>query len=171
MTSQKSFKNNFGFAYRTGLKSNIAVALIQFFIGALAFVYVPAKALFKKVAADSASGKIESYNVKNDYSFYLTDNMQYLRYLLIAAFLILGIIMGIVTFKFMTGKKTMNVYYSLGIKRTHLFTAKYLSGLTLMAVAIFLPILADVIMNTVKLGMSSKLLFSATLSMKLEFCI
>ena len=103
MTSQKSFKNNFGFAYRTGLKSNIAVALIQFFIGALAFVYVPAKALFKKVAADSASGKIESYNVKNDYSFYLTDNMQYLRYLLIAAFLILGIIMGIVTFKFMTG--------------------------------------------------------------------
>ena len=74
MTSQKSFKNNFGFAYRTGLKSNIAVALIQFFIGALAFVYVPAKALFKKVAADSASGKIESYNVKNDYSFYLTDN-------------------------------------------------------------------------------------------------
>ena len=66
MTSQKSFKNNFGFAYRTGLKSNIAVALIQFFIGALAFVYVPAKALFKKVAADSASGKIESYNVKND---------------------------------------------------------------------------------------------------------
>lgn len=30
MTSQKSFKNNFGFAYRTGLKSNIAVALIQF---------------------------------------------------------------------------------------------------------------------------------------------
>lgn len=161
MTSQKSFKNNFGFAYRTGLKSNIAVALIQFFIGALAFVYVPAKALFKKVAADSASGKIESYNVKNDYSFYLTDNMQYLRYLLIAAFLILGIIMGIVTFKFMTGKKTMNVYYSLGIKRTHLFTAKYLSGLTLMAVAIFLPILADVIMNTVKLGMSSKLLFSA----------
>lgn len=54
MTSQKSFKNNFGFAYRTGLKSNIAVALIQFFIGALAFVYVPAKALFKKVAADSA---------------------------------------------------------------------------------------------------------------------
>ena len=89
MTSQKSFKNNFGFAYRTGLKSNIAVALIQFFIGALAFVYVPAKVLFKKVAADSASGKIESYNVKNDYSFYLTDNMQYLRYLLIAAFLIL----------------------------------------------------------------------------------
>lgn len=75
--------------------------------------------------------------------------------------MILGIIMGIVTFKFMTGKKTMNVYYSLGIKRTHLFTAKYLSGLTLMAVAIFLPILADVIMNTVKLGMSSKLLFSA----------
>ena len=138
MTSQKSFKNNFGFAYRTGLKSNIAVALIQFFIGTLAFVYVPAKVLFKKVAADSASGKIESYNVKNDYSFYLTDNMQYLRYLLIAAFLILGIIMGIMTFKFMTGKKTMNVYYSLGIKRTHLFTAKYLSGLTLMAVAIFL---------------------------------
>ena len=34
MTSQKSFKNNFGFAYRSGLKSNIAVALIQFFIGA-----------------------------------------------------------------------------------------------------------------------------------------
>ena len=46
MTSQKSFKNTFGFAYRSGLKSNIAVALIQFFIGALAFVYVPAKALF-----------------------------------------------------------------------------------------------------------------------------
>ena len=89
MTSQKSFKNTFGFAYRTGLKSNIAVALIQFFIGALAFVYVPAKVLFKKVAADSASGKIESYIVKNDYSFYLTVNMQYLRYLLIAAFLIL----------------------------------------------------------------------------------
>lgn len=161
MTSQKSFKNNFGFAYRTGLKSNIAVALIQLFIGAMAFVYIPAKVLFKKVSTDSLTGRIASYNVKNDYSFYLTDNMQYLRYLFVAAFLILGIIMGIVTFKFMTGKKTMNVYYSLGIKRTHLFTAKYLSGLTLMAAAIFLPILTDVIMNAVKLGMSSKLLLSA----------
>ena len=88
--------------------------------------------------------------------------MQYLRYLLIAAFLILGIIMGIVTFKFMTGKKTMNVYYSLGIKRTHLLQPSIFPDLRLWRLRIFLPILADVIMNTVKLGMSSKLLFSAT---------
>lgn len=70
--------------------------------------------------------------------------------------------MGIVTFKFMTGKKTMNVYYSLGIKRTHLLQPSIFPDLRLWRLR-FLPILADVIMNTVKLGMSSKLLFSALL--------
>ena len=60
MTSQKSFKNTFGFAYRTGLKSNIAVALIQFFIGALAFVYVPAKVLFKRSPLTLRQAKLKA---------------------------------------------------------------------------------------------------------------
>lgn len=165
MTSRKSFINNFGYAYRTGLRDNVVPALMQLFFGLLVFVYMPSLELFKttkiSMSENSNTGNFEAVNIKDSYQFLLTSNMQFLRYLVIAAFLILGILMGIVTFKFMTGKKTMNVYYSLGIKRVNMFTAKYLSGLTLMAFAVFIPIAIDVIMNISVLGLNGKMISAA----------
>lgn len=161
MTSPKSLKNNFGYAYRTGLRDNAVVAVIQFLIGAAMFIYTPATMLFKKMSRDQSTGGMVAFKAKEVYQYVLSANMEYLRYLLIGAFLGIGILMGIMTFKFMVGKKTMNVYYSLGIKRTHLFTAKYLSGLTLIAGAIFLPLLISVVMNIMVVGVSSHLLVAA----------
>lgn len=161
MTSRKSFINNFGYAYRTGLRDNIVPALIQLVMGMFFFVYMPATMLFKKTSINPETNQMEAVNIKEMYQFLLTDQMQYARYLIIAAFLIIGILMGIVTFKFMTGKKTMNVYYSLGIKRVNMFTAKYLSGLTLMALAVLIPIAIDVFMNISAIGLNGKLISAA----------
>lgn len=161
MTSRKSFINNFGYAYRTGLRDNIVPAIIQLIIGLFFFVFKPASILFKKFSMNFETGQMESVNIKEMYQFVLTSDMQMFRYAIIAMSLIIGIFMGIVTFKFMTGKKTMNVYYSLGIKRVNMFTAKYLSGLTLMAVAVFLPIAIDVILNISAIGLSGKLISAA----------
>lgn len=161
MTSRKSFINNFGYAYRTGLRDNIVPAILQFILGAYFFIYTPAIILFKKMGTNPQTGDMEAIKIKEIYQFMLSANMEFFQYFLIGSFLIIGIIMGIVTFKFMTGKKTMNVYYSLGIKRVNMFTAKYLSGLTLMAIAVFVPLLIDVIMNVSAIGMSGHLISSA----------
>ncbi|MGN0555933.1 MAG: ABC transporter permease, partial [Candidatus Fimenecus sp.] len=94
------------------------------------------------------------------YTFLFSDSMAYMRYMVIAALLGVGLLMGIATFRFITGKKTVNVYYSLGIKRTRLFTAKYLSGLTLVGLSVAVPMLVALITNLVVLG-ANRYLFTA----------
>ncbi|MGN0560793.1 MAG: hypothetical protein ACI4K8_07035, partial [Candidatus Fimenecus sp.] len=54
----------------------------------------------------------------------------------------------------------VNVYYSLGIKRTRLFTAKYLSGLTLVGLSVAVPMLVALLVNLVVLG-ANRYLFTA----------
>ena len=58
---------------------------------------------------------------------------------------ICGLAMAICTFNFITSKKQVNVYYSLGITRTKLFLGKYLSGITLLAISTFIPLFITIL--------------------------
>ena len=76
-------------------------------------------------------------------------------------FLIISIIasalLGIVLFKFVTNKKTVNVYYSLGIKRTDLFISRYLAGAAMILIAVSIPVLVTVFVNIAWFGSSAML--------------
>ena len=79
-----------------------------------------------------------------------------------AVFLILGTCLfsgltGVFLFRFMAAKKTVNVYYSLGIKRRSLFLAKYAAGAVLLAISVAVPMLACAFVNIHYVGSSPEL--------------
>lgn len=160
MTSPKSLQNNFGYAYRTGLRDNALFAAINVVLMFFFFCLAPILVFREKTSMNEQTGRLTQVNFKEQYSFLFSADMTFYRYMVIAALLGIGLLMGIATFRFITGKKTVNVYYSLGIKRTRLFSAKYLSGLTLVGLSVALPMLVALIINLAVLG-SNKYLFTA----------
>lgn len=160
MTSPKSLQNNFGYAYRTGLRDNALFAALNAVVMFFSFCLTPILAFREKTSVNRETGQVTNINFKEQYSFLFSDSMVYMRYMVIAALLGIGLLMGIATFRFITGKKTVNVYYSLGIKRTRLFTAKYLSGLTLVGLSVAVPMLIALIVNLAVLG-ANRYLFTA----------
>lgn len=160
MTSPKSLQNNFGYAYRTGLRDNALFAAINAVLMFFCFCLTPILVFREKTSANRETGQIMNINFKEQYTFLFSSEMTYMRYMVIAALLGVGLLMGIATFRFITGKKTVNVYYSLGIKRTRLFTAKYLSGLTLVGLSVAVPMLIALLTNLVVLG-ANRYLFNA----------
>ncbi|MEG0546923.1 MAG: hypothetical protein RR552_07030 [Oscillospiraceae bacterium] len=159
MTSQKSSKNTFLYAFKTGLKSNALFGLIEFLVTFMALAYNPITMIFKKQSQNPMTGLLEDAKYTEMYKVFFTDqNMVFLRYLYVAFFLGAGVLLGIAAFKFITGKKTINVYYSLGIKRASLFSAKFLAGTVTLLAAIFIPAFIGIIANIAVLG-SSKMIW------------
>lgn len=152
MTSPKSLQNNFGYAYKTGLRDNALIAGLNAVFLSLFFVLTPILYFFVNTTRYDQNDKLIPVNYKEEFSFMFSDGMGMYRYFVIAVLIATGILMGVGIFRFITGKKTINVYYSLGIKRTKLFAAKYLSGLTLIAASVVLPMLISLIANIIRLG-------------------
>ncbi len=73
-----------------------------------------------------------------------------------------SILMGISLFRFITAKKTVNVYYSLGITRTSLFVSRFMAGLSLLFMCSVVPVVLSAIVSTLLIGASSEL-FTVTL--------
>ncbi len=158
MTSQKSFKNNFGYAFSTGLRENALFAVLNAAFLSLFFCLTPIQTFRATTRTDYETGKVSIVDYTKEYAFLFSDGMQYMRYIIIAGLLGVGVLMGIAAFRFITGKKTVNVYYSLGIKRQKLFAAKYLSGLVLIAASVLVPMLVSLIANIAVLGLNKFML-------------
>lgn len=158
MTSQKSFKNNFGYAFYTGLRENALFAVLNAVFLALFFCVMPIQTFMSTNQTDMETGKVSIIEYSKVYAFLFAPQLQYFRYFIIAVLLGVGILMGIAAFRFITGKKTVNVYYSLGIKRQKLFAAKYLSGLTLIAGSVLVPMVVSLIANIAVLGFNKFML-------------
>lgn len=160
MTSRKSFQNNFGYAYRTGLRDNVLFPALNMLFLLFFFVLQPLLGVFRQTTTQDASGQFVSVDLKKQYAFVFSTGLEYTRYFVLAVLLIAGVLTGIAVFRFITGKKTVNVYYSLGITRAKLFTAKYLSGLTLLFASVFVPMLASLVLNIVYLGVNKYMLLA-----------
>lgn len=74
----------------------------------------------------------------------------------------LGLLTGILLFAFIDVKKMMNVYYSLAMKRSYLFTSVYMAGAVLLLIPCALPLIANAVLNVVLIE-SSALLWNSTL--------
>lgn len=160
MTSRKSFQNNFGYAYRTGLRSNVLFPVINAGVLLFFFVLQPLLGVFRQTVTQDESGQFATIDLKKLYAFLFSSGLEYTRYFVLAVLLIAGVLTGIQAFRFITGKKTVNVYYSLGITRAKLFTAKYLSGLTLLCASVVIPMLGSLALNIVYLGVNKYMLMA-----------
>ena len=160
------------FTFRQGLKSvSLAVTLILFAGTAFFTTFFSLLDLFYKYPIYDNSSNISGYNSAKDlYHYILFPDAEYKATIVLIGIAAAGILTAICTFNFITSKKMVNVYYSLGITRTKLFCGKYFSGLLLLIVAIFIPVTVLFISNIAAIGFSVSLL-KATLFYFLKFAL
>lgn len=170
MTSQKSLRKNHNtaFAFRQGLSNCGAVGAIYGIIMLFFYPYSSFTTLYSATQKYNSAlmlNQLDSSTINPADKYYFYFNSGDTLILLIGITIIFSVIMGITAFKFITDKKTVNVYYSLGIKRTKLFAARYCSGLILLSLGVIVPLALSALINGIYLG------FNAYLFKALSFSI
>ncbi len=152
MTSKKSSADTFRFTLARTMKKTWYLVLPLF--AYTSYLY-PIQAL------------IEILEEREDVKEYLTFNKFYLSLSTSASgniclvALITGIALGAIIYRFVTAKKTTNVYFSLGISRANLFSARFTAGVLLPTIAIFIPLLVSFLANIIYYGSSRELMITA----------
>lgn len=157
MTTNRSSHKPAIFSFRQGFKSMTAASAVllggitSFFISFFTLVH-----LFTSAATYDENWNITGYVANKDsYHFLIfreaSEEMTPVLLMMITA---CGVIAAICTFNFITSKKMVNVYYSLGITRTKLFCSKYFSGLVMITLAVYIPLLITLIGNLATVGFS-----------------
>ena len=160
MTSKKSSVNPFRFTFLRTCSKNWLVPLGVFLLTGYTFFvcgYVDAQRLYNINLMDAS----EAYFLAN-HKFQLSDdNWGGLGFVIDLLLIVASVVLAVSIFRYMFSKKSVNVYYSLGMKRGEMFLAKYLSGAFLLTVSAVIPMLADVIGNITIFGSSKELWISA----------
>lgn len=164
MTTKKSSSNPLRFTFRQGIKSlTTLIAVIMCGVIAFCTTLFTVANLFGERAIYDEYGTIIEYVAKKDsYHFLLFPDAEYMSQILLIAVAVCGVAAAICTFNFITSKKMVNVYYSLGITRTKLFCGKYFSGMLMLFIAVLLPMLVTYIANIVTVGFSQSLFYAVT---------
>ncbi len=154
MTTKQSSINPFLHTFKANLKG-IALfpAIINFAIITFFTVFLSGIPLLSANSIVGVDGNItQTVSARNQYfaSFFRDTEYSLTPALVLIALASLAV--AISTFYFITSKKTVNVYFSLGISRKSLFLSKYLSGALLLAVSVFVPLFLTLIINLITLG-------------------
>ncbi len=147
-------KKGTGYTFFTALTKGFPVAFILAVLELAAFAIIPAVNLseMKKCLTDTSAR--------------LSDTVKYVAFIgnesLIALFVliaiaVLSILMSVFLLRFMADKKTVNVYYSLGIKRRSLFLANYFAGALLLTAVPIIAVIVGYSVNLMYVGLSWQL--------------
>ena len=154
MTTNQYSTNPFTYTLKSGFKGlPILPALGNLgILGFFMLLYTAPELLSKQPIYNN--GEVSGYvSPATKYiSLFFGDEYMLLPCLVLIA--LCGLAMAICTFNFITSKKQVNVYYSLGITRTKLFLGKYIAGAILLSASIFLPLFIMLIANLGALGFS-----------------
>ena len=156
MTTNQSLTNAFKHTYKSGLKGMpILPAIANFSVLAFFVTLFTGAELLNRQPNYDNNGEIIGYILaKQRYISFFFSDTEYMLLPCLVLVALCGIAMAVCTFNFITSKKQVNVYYSLGITRTKLFLGKYLSGATLLGISTFIPLFITLIFNLVSLGFS-----------------
>lgn len=113
-------------------------------------------------AKEDISGNTPTADKLTDFLIYGTGGLldSSLIYFLLAFLGFMSILTAVKIFSFICDKRTVNVYYSLGIKRSVLFISDYLGGALCLALAAAVPFTLSYIVNLIFLGASVPLSLS-----------
>lgn len=128
MTTNRSSHKPARYTFRQGFRSMTAASsAVLFGITSFFIPFFTLAHLFTKSATYDENWNVTGYVANKDSYHYLifneaSEQATPVFLMMIAA---CGIIAAICTFNFITSKKMVNIYYSLGITRTKLFCSKY----------------------------------------------
>ena len=165
MTSQKSSPRSerrafspFMHTFTRSFSENSIIPLLNALFLSIFVVIIPAAFTFSgsknpEIASFLEAGK----SIKDVYRYVITIDEPVISYFIILGVFLFSVLTGVFLFRFMASKKTVNVYYSLGIKRRSLFLAKYAAGTIMLAASIIIPMLLCAIVNIHYVGSTAEL--------------
>lgn len=151
-----SKKKGAAYSYFSGLSAGIVPALLLTVVETFLMAALP---LLEFISIDYFdSDSINRVLAKDKYKFFVfaIDDESTL-FIIFALLGILAIFAAIRLFSFICDKRTVNVFYSLGIKRRTLFLTKYLAGATLLTAGTVISTILSYIVNLIFLGASWQL--------------
>lgn len=165
MISHKYLNNKKGAAYSyfsalsTALLPALLVGIVQFALAVLTPLLTFVS--YNSTAKDDITAK-EKLSKLYDFRIYGSTDLinEFTVYIILGVIGILSVFTAVRLFSFICDKKTVNVYYSLGVKRSTLFLTKYAGGVTLLALAHAIPVTLSYIINVIFLGPSIRMSLS-----------
>ncbi len=158
MIFRKSLSNKKGSAYSfiSGISASFVPAVCITLFLTLFTTVLPA---INFIDYNSAKTKTKALNEVYKFLVFGTDGLMdtATSFVILGILGIAGIIIAVRIFSFICDKKTVNVYYSLGIKRSHLFITKYLSGALLICASVAVSTILSYLVNLIFLGASWQL--------------
>lgn len=157
MTSHKYLSKKKGAAYtffsglRTAILPSVCIALLELLVFAIAPAFTLSE---KKKSLGAASTEKLSDTIKFFTSIF---EERFLCYAVLISVALLSITAAVILLRFMADKHTVNVYYSLGIKRRTLFLSRWFSGAVMLTVPPVLAVTAGFIVNLIYLKLSWQL--------------
>lgn len=156
---KKKYKNTFWFSVAHAMKKNFILPLLTF---AVSMFFYLSNFCWDKINEAKEAAEIRGQDVlkmmRDAYEVFIFDSEQAaynpLLYIFPALLVVISILLGVLLFRFVTNKKTVNVYYSLGIKRADLYTARLLAGVFMMLTAVLVPLAVSLGLNLHYFGSS-----------------
>lgn len=156
---KKKYKNTFWFSVAHAMKKNFILPLLTF---AVSMFFYLSNFCWEKIREAKETASIKGQDVlkimRDAYEVFIFDSEQAaynpLLYIFPALLGVISILLGVLLFRFVTNKKTVNVYYSLGIKRADLYTARLLAGVFMMLAAVLVPLAVSLGLNLHYFGSS-----------------
>lgn len=149
---KKKYKNTFWFSVAHAMKKNFILPLLTF---AVSMFFYLSNFCWDKINEAKETAEIRGQDVlkmmRDAYEVFIFDSEQAaynpLFYIFPALLVVISILLGVLLFRFVTNKKTVNVYYSLGIKRADLYTARLVAGIIMMLAATLIPLAVSLGIN------------------------
>ena len=161
MIFHKSLSKKKGTAYSffSGLSASFVPAVLMCLFQTLMMAILPLVTFINIDYGGTAAGSPEkTERAKDLYKFLVYGEADaWTMYVVFALLGILSMLVAVRLFNFICDKKTVNVFYSLGIKRTSLFISKYFAGAVLLIGANIIPVVLSYIVNLIFLGGSWQL--------------
>ncbi len=156
---KKKYKNTFWFSVAHAMKKNFILPLLAF---AVSMFFYLSNFCWEKIREAKETASIKGQDVlkimRNTYEVFIFNSEQAsydpLFYIFPALLVVISLLLGVLLFRFVTNKKTVNVYYSLGIKRADLYTARLLAGVFMMLAAVLIPLAVSLGLNLHYFGSS-----------------
>lgn len=159
---KKKYKNTFWFSVAHAMKKNFILPLMTF---AVSMFFYLSNFCWDKINEAKEAAEIRGQDVlkmmRDAYEVFIFDSEQAaydpLFYIFPALLVVISLLVGVLLFRFVTNKKTVNVYYSLGIKRADLYTARLVAGIIMMLAATLIPLAVSLGINLHFFGSSAML--------------
>ncbi|HCD90673.1 MAG TPA: hypothetical protein DEQ52_02965 [Ruminococcaceae bacterium] len=156
---KKKYKNTFWFSVAHAMKKNFILPLLTF---AVSMFFYLSNFCWDKINEAKEAAEIRGQDVlkimRNTYEVFIFNSEQAsydpLFYIFPALVVVISLLLGVLLFRLITNKKTVNVYYSLGIKRADLYTARLLAGVFMMLAAVLIPLAVSLGLNLHYFGSS-----------------